>query len=247
MATFALKQIDVARALFSALNQHNASSRRYRRNFQWLQKLHARASAKIFTASSTPKPGPQGGAESDRQVHSEDREDTEDVELLGWQTKLIERAEQGRPVISTICPPPTPATSQVTDFCNLPTNPRALGDDRYLQTSPDAEILESLPLRRAGDPTDDVLRDFWEPMLLQDIFGAPDDQLMASASVEVRWRVANELFRCMGSTGRPGGKILSPPRIRLNHNHNHNHDIDQHVEPDKSSFAVTLAKLIVTG
>lgn len=114
MATFALTQVDAAINLFTSLVQHGANTPRYCRNLQWLSKLRARASSKIatvFTAtqqvdSQRDQVDPDG-----QEIGREDREDSEDVELLGWRTRLIERAGQGRPTIRTIQLAETPTDS----------------------------------------------------------------------------------------------------------------------------------------
>ncbi|KAL4987124.1 hypothetical protein BDW68DRAFT_178184 [Aspergillus falconensis] len=106
MATFVLGQIDTAINLFTSLAK-TANTPRYRRNLQWLVELRARVSPKIsteFTQANSQRPG---NANSDRHrpadTTPEEREDSEDVELLGWRTRLIERADhQNRQTIRTI-------------------------------------------------------------------------------------------------------------------------------------------------
>jgi hypothetical protein len=106
MATFVLGQIDTAVELFTSLVQ-TANTPRYRRNLQWLTKLRARVSSKISTASlQANSQRPENAAlASDILTDATrgDREDSEDVELLGWRTRLIERADyQNRHTIRTI-------------------------------------------------------------------------------------------------------------------------------------------------
>lgn len=134
MASFVLAQIDAAIGLFTSLLQHGARTPRYKSNLQWLLNLRARARSKISEASAAHKGDTQQATgESDARVNHENRdlegnghrEQYEDVELLGWRTRLIERAGQGRQkIIRTISlaetPTETPADSHITDFANLP-------------------------------------------------------------------------------------------------------------------------------
>ncbi|KAI2835855.1 hypothetical protein CBS11852_10088 [Aspergillus niger] len=172
MATFALTQVDAAINLFTSLVQHGANTPRYCRNLQWLSKLRARASSKIatvFTAtqqvdSQRDQVDPDG-----QEIGREDREDSEDVELLGWRTRLIERAGQGRPTIRTIQLAETPTDSyESLDVSNAsphghPQGELGTGDNIMMPGS-------SLPMV-TPDSTNELLQDFWDPMLLQDILG----------------------------------------------------------------------------
>ncbi|KAL4736407.1 hypothetical protein BDV11DRAFT_211264 [Aspergillus similis] len=174
MATFVLGQIDTAIELFTSLVQ-TANTPRYRRNLQWLTKLHARVSSKISTASTKANSQrPENAAPaSDRPTDATrgEREDSEDVELLGWRTRLIERADhQNRHTIRTI-----PLPRSLNDGPN-PT-PRDAGFENA-QSGGDANLTNldptmpnvSLPWV-TPDSTDGPLHDFWDPMLLQELFG----------------------------------------------------------------------------
>ncbi|KAJ9144638.1 Transcription factor [Pleurostoma richardsiae] len=178
MASFVLAQIDAAISLFTSLLQHGARTPRYKRNLQWLLNLRTRALSKISEASTADKGGPQRDAASDRQSNSGDgdgqKEHEEDVELLGWRTRLIERAGQGRrKTIKTIRLPETPTDSLFTDTASLPLNEDHFPD--LMGTPGMAMPGASLP---AGtlDSTDDILHGFWDPILLQDVFGLTQDQ-----------------------------------------------------------------------
>lgn len=121
MAGFVLTQIDAAISLFTSLLQHGARTPRYKRNLQWLLNLRTRALSKTSKVSATQEGAPQRDAESDRQSNSGDgeghKEQDEDVELLGWRTRLIERADQGsKKTIRTIPLAETPTGSQITDM-----------------------------------------------------------------------------------------------------------------------------------
>lgn len=124
MASFVLQQIDAAISLFTSLLAHGARTPRYKSNLQWLLNLRTRALSKISEASNTTENGgAQRAANPDiRRNTNQDRDregeenDEEDVELLGWRTRLIERAGQGgrRKVIRTIHLAGTPTDSQAT-------------------------------------------------------------------------------------------------------------------------------------
>lgn len=118
MCPFVLAQVDAAINLFTSLIQHGGGTPRYERNLQWLQKLRARAASKLSTASHRTGPSSQPNPQPDWRRGSEDREDGEDVELLGWRTRLIERAGQDRQTIRTIHLPTTPTGSLVTNNSN---------------------------------------------------------------------------------------------------------------------------------
>lgn len=127
MAGFVLSQIDAAISLFTSLLQHGARTPRYKRNLQWLLNLRSRALSKTSKASATQQqeggnPLTQPAAASEQQQGSgeggDDRRDQdEDVELLGWRTRLIERAGQGRGKTVRTIPlvAETPTGSQITD------------------------------------------------------------------------------------------------------------------------------------
>ncbi|GLA32183.1 hypothetical protein AnigIFM63326_011322 [Aspergillus niger] len=172
MATFALTQVDAAINLFTSLVQHGANTPRYCRNLQWLSKLRARASSKIATVSTATQQVDSQRDHGDpdgQEIGREDREDSEDVELLGWRTRLIERAGQGRPTIRTIRLAETPTDSyESLDVSNAsphghPQGELGTGDNIMMPGS-------SLPMV-TPDSTNELLQDFWDPMLLQDILG----------------------------------------------------------------------------
>lgn len=130
MGTFVLSQIDAAINLFTSLIRNGANTPRYNRNLQWLMKLRARASSKIskastpqqYTNSNNPQRDddhdPHHDHNPDRHRSREEREESEDVELLGWRTRLIERAGQNHQTIRTIHLAPTPNGSHITSIPN---------------------------------------------------------------------------------------------------------------------------------
>lgn len=136
MAGFVLSQIDAAISLFTSLLQHGARTPRYKRNLQWLLNLRTRALSKTSKASATTTQPEGDGASSSQRVAGPDRQDgggdgdgeahrdqEEDVELLGWRTRLIERAGQGRGKTVRTIPiaAETPTGSQITDMA-MPSN-----------------------------------------------------------------------------------------------------------------------------
>lgn len=128
MAGFALSQIDAAISLFTSLLQHGARLPRYKRNLQWLLNLRTRALSKTSKTSAAQQEveppaqrdvGPdrqqEGSGDADGDGH---RDQDEDVELLGWRTRLIERAGQGRGKTVRTIPlaAETPTGSQITEM-----------------------------------------------------------------------------------------------------------------------------------
>lgn len=100
MADFVMTQIDAAIGLFTSLLQHGAHTPRYRRNLQLLLSLRTKMVSKMSTAKTTQ------GSHDDTSLSDEagnpkaeqgDREHSEeDVELLGWRTRLVDRAGHSR-------------------------------------------------------------------------------------------------------------------------------------------------------
>lgn len=102
MSAFVLEQIDAVITLFNSLIQAGAGTPRYRRNLQWLLKVRARIGSKIAKSKEAQTVRQAHTQIRDDQVTSEEREDGEDVELLGWRTRLIERAGQNHKTVRTI-------------------------------------------------------------------------------------------------------------------------------------------------
>lgn len=189
MATFVIAQLDAAIDLFTSLIHHGANTPRYRRNLQWLLKLRVRASSKISTASIAQGADSQRDAHPERQRSREDREDSEDVELLGWRTRLIERAGQDHRTIRTIHLRETPTGYDGTNNSNSSPSTHNFGgaqselrignmmvpNSSLSLVTPDstAELVRSTSRFLIVRADTLQLQDFWDPMLLQDIFGAP--------------------------------------------------------------------------
>jgi len=151
MSSFALSHIDAAIDLFVSLIQHGGGTPRYQRNLQWLVKLRGQAASKM-SATSRARHG-----DATLRALNDANDEGEDMELLGWRTRLVERAGQNRQTIRTIRPEASPADSRGTNFSDVvvPLN-QFEGVQEQLRM---AEILTSnspLPLT-APDLTDDLV------------------------------------------------------------------------------------------
>jgi hypothetical protein len=131
LATLIVAQIDDSICLFTSLIQHGANTPRYHRNLQSLLKLRAQVASKISTAS-TAKNGMQLDAVHPNQPENgvrENGDDDEDVELIGWRTRLIELAGQDRRTIRTISLATAPdSASGIVDVPYLPQSQNHFGD-----------------------------------------------------------------------------------------------------------------------
>ncbi|OAL44454.1 hypothetical protein IQ07DRAFT_521681 [Pyrenochaeta sp. DS3sAY3a] len=170
MSSYVLMQIDSAIDLFTSLIQHGAGTPRYRRNLDWLKKLRVRAFSKMTAAVTTQEF--EGHPEaSPRARLSQGVEDSEDVELLGWRTRLIERAGQARQTIRTIHHPATPTGSYITGNADSPHAQMDSRDPQGRLRAIQGMSIQAPPTLTTPDVTDDLLHGFWDPMLLQDILG----------------------------------------------------------------------------
>ncbi|RSL96732.1 hypothetical protein CDV31_013336 [Fusarium ambrosium] len=161
MANFALTQIDAALSLFTSLLQHGAHPPRYKRNLQWLLNLRTRALSKISSVSALQRDD------------DGDREDDEDIEFLGWRTRLIERAGKGhQKTVRTIRLSETPSVSPNMNVTTAPLN--SFNSQGQVGLSDMANSNPSLPVVNL-DSTNELLHDFWDPVLLQDVFGPSQD------------------------------------------------------------------------
>lgn len=107
LADFALTQITLATNLYGTLVQSSGPTPRVIRNLQWLVRLQTRATSKI--ASAKGQPG-QNDLLSRSRSEGADSNEGDDVELLGWRTRLVERAIQNKPHARTVESPRTPLT-----------------------------------------------------------------------------------------------------------------------------------------
>jgi hypothetical protein len=148
MSSYVLTQIDSAIDVFTSMIQHGAGTPRYRRNLEWLTKLRAQASAKMMAASTPQTYNPQADSDLCRRTSMEDGED---LELLGWRTRLIERASQARRTIRTVHLPTTPTDSHNTGNSYSPMGQIDFsGPQRQLITpngiATDASTMSDLPV-----------------------------------------------------------------------------------------------------
>lgn len=158
MSSFVLTQIDAAVELFVSLINHGGGTPRYRRNLQWLLKLRARASSRISATSAVRRSDSQQVVGQDRQRGSESGEDGEDVELLGWRTRLIERAGQDRQTIKTIPVTTGPADDYSAGVPDQSTDHRGAGGAQGLPRTTETTMSGmSIPLA-TPDSTNGLVR-----------------------------------------------------------------------------------------
>nr|XP_018263450.1 uncharacterized protein I303_03319 [Kwoniella dejecticola CBS 10117]OBR85608.1 hypothetical protein I303_03319 [Kwoniella dejecticola CBS 10117] len=165
LANFALIQIESAIRLMTSLIQNGGSSPRSLKNLQWLVQLRTRAMSKLETkadqnSNSTP------GNESD---------DPEHVEVLGWRTRLVERASQNRQTAKTI---ESPTSVQATE---------ALLNSFDVNNIFPLQQGQSLPGSVDTNNTDSLLHDFWDPVILQDVFNTSNDQSDVFTDPSTNW------------------------------------------------------------
>lgn len=100
LAGFALSLVDsVIRIYASAVKSRN--SERMVKNLNWLVSMRARLDARLALIGQTPDTGVGAAAGGEEEVGDDD-----DLELLGWKTRLVERAEAGLMRARTINPSP---------------------------------------------------------------------------------------------------------------------------------------------
>jgi hypothetical protein len=102
LTPFALAQIDTAISLYTTAVQARVSPRMVK-NLQWLFRLRQRAQERISRAQALP-----GSNREDPPSEDED-----DIELIGWRTRLIQRAAKGTQTATTISSN-TPGLSNAT-------------------------------------------------------------------------------------------------------------------------------------
>lgn len=156
MSSFVLAQIDAAIELFVSVIKHGAATPRYQRNLQWLLKLRSRAAAKIESAA----PGSQPAAPVQNELNNfrqQDSAEGDDLELLGWRTRLISRTGHERQTVQTIRVPATPTGSHTTIFSNQNADPSNVADtEDQLRMAEMLTSNTSLPLSTA-DSTDELV------------------------------------------------------------------------------------------
>ncbi|KAJ8113234.1 hypothetical protein OPT61_g4591 [Boeremia exigua] len=162
ISSFALTQIDAAINLFASLIENGGGTSRYRANLEWLKKLRARAFASLQAAAAGPSP--------DDPQHSNGSQSGfgEDEELVGWRTRLIERAGQSQYKSRTIRLSESPGSTRDLLAEGSGRQSNLHGNVSWDQGSA-ASLAASVPPAPTHDwSTNDLLTGFWEPMLLQD-------------------------------------------------------------------------------
>lgn len=94
LAGFAIGQIDHSIKLYSSVLRDHATPSLVQ-NHQWLLRLRQRALSKLDAAAEAAAAAATGTTSNSRGAPTAEDEDI-DVELLGWRTRLIERARGGR-------------------------------------------------------------------------------------------------------------------------------------------------------
>jgi hypothetical protein len=133
-------------------------SRRLARNLKWLNRLRKRAAAKLTSVADAPAPA--SGSEDDV-----------DVELVGWFTRLVERASSGSQTVRTILSKTVPSPNVLSLPPNFDIN-SILGPDTIAPDalnlsfqSPGADVSTDALVSCSPTSTDPQLHQFWDPML----------------------------------------------------------------------------------
>nr|KIR85713.1 hypothetical protein I308_03820 [Cryptococcus tetragattii IND107] len=194
LSDFALGLINTVIETFTSAVQTGASPR-LTTNLQWLVRLRRRCQDAI-DKSRFESAGQQTTIDSSTSAHLDgdtvengDQDDPENFSLLGWRTRLIQRAASGGQVAKTISQT-TPSQSNDSPpqimSSNINLLPDIMGSTmgglsgvNVLNQIPGAENTVNRQMTSitstAGDPiginetfTNQLLQQFWEPMLLQD-------------------------------------------------------------------------------
>nr|XP_019051366.1 hypothetical protein I302_01815 [Kwoniella bestiolae CBS 10118]OCF30296.1 hypothetical protein I302_01815 [Kwoniella bestiolae CBS 10118] len=164
---FAMTQIEAAIRLMTMLIQSGASSPRPVKNLQWLLQLRNRALAKLDATK-----GARMGDDT------EDQDDPESVEVLGWRTRLVERASQNKQTTKTI---ESPSAAQAAEAL-MNSLSSSFGYQGSQSDAPTNEFSSSTQAM-----TDSLLHDFWDPMILQDVFNNTNNQTPTIDSSTTNW------------------------------------------------------------
>lgn len=111
LAPLSLALFDNAITLYSSVVQGNTSTRIVQ-NLKWLQRLRQRAGERMRQAAAQPQ--------GEGRLPLAEEEDTgiNDAELLGWRTRLVKRAVQGRTAMTVGTS--SPATTVSPDVPVIP-------------------------------------------------------------------------------------------------------------------------------
>ncbi|GMK58988.1 hypothetical protein CspeluHIS016_0700030 [Cutaneotrichosporon spelunceum] len=176
LAPYALTLIDSTILLLSRVIV-SWPSPRMAKNLKWLHRLRGRAATKLSAVAPNPNPVPMG-------AESGSTSDDEDVELVGWCTRLVQRGAHGsqtvRTILSKSAPSPNVFSSPNTELSSLL--------DAVLRNSKtdSGGSASGLPMASPSqtDPnTDTLLHEFWDPMLMM----VPSDNLGIPSGVTSTW------------------------------------------------------------
>ncbi|BEJ05387.1 hypothetical protein CcaverHIS641_0212040 [Cutaneotrichosporon cavernicola] len=179
LAPYALTLIDSTILLLSRVIV-SWPSPRMAKNLKWLHRLRGRAAAKLSAVAPNPNPIPTG-------TESGSTSDDEDVELVGWCTRLVQRGATGsqtvRTILSKSAPSPNVFSSPNTELSSL--LDAVIRNANAEKT--DAGVSGSglpMPSPSQTDPnTDILLHEFWDPMLMM----VPSDNLGIPSGVTSTW------------------------------------------------------------
>ncbi|WWC98837.1 hypothetical protein V866_005730 [Kwoniella sp. B9012] len=167
LASFAMTQIEAAIRLMTLLIQSGPASPRPVKNLQWLLQLRKRALAKLDATKGTRV-----------EAESDEENNPEGVEVLGWRTRLVERASQNKQTAKTI---ESPSAAQAAEAL-MNSLSSTFG---YQGRQSDPSINESVGSTQAM--TDSLLQDFWDPMILQDVFNNGNNQTPTFGDFTANW------------------------------------------------------------
>lgn len=137
LASFCLAQMDQVIGVYTALSQ---TSTRMSQNLRWLMRLRQRAVDLMERVAAQP-------ASDARHMSTS----TEDTELLGWRTRLIERTSKGVRKVTNIVSTLSPATTLTTPSPNTRLDQNISSAlDQYIsgpigETAPGQMPLETSP------------------------------------------------------------------------------------------------------
>ncbi|WVR04220.1 hypothetical protein IAU60_001220 [Kwoniella sp. DSM 27419] len=103
LAQFAITSIDMAIAVYSALIKQNNSPSMVK-NHDWLLRLRHRAFDKVVSQAQAQVPN--------RATAGEGPDEEEDLDIVGWKTRLIESAANGSQIAVNISHPTATRTTQ---------------------------------------------------------------------------------------------------------------------------------------
>ncbi|WOO78230.1 uncharacterized protein LOC62_02G001781 [Vanrija pseudolonga] len=155
MAPLALTLIDSTILLLSRLIVSWPSTR-LAKNLKWLNRLRGRATAKLASVTSnTGMPG------DDQTANALPEDEEVDVELVGWCTRLVERASSGSQVVRTILSKSAPSPNVLS----LPPDTDLASILDSILNTPSATNFSAPSTQAADQSTDALLHEFWDPML----------------------------------------------------------------------------------